>query len=172
MRSFLAIVLSLCGVLASANQSSYRLDVGDRIAIKVFNEDDMSIETRINDSGAINMPFVGNVIVVGRTATEIEQTLQSTLAAGYLVNPRVSVDILEYRPFFIRGAVKSPGSYPYQPGLTVEQAAAVAGGFTDRADLDSVLRGRDQFGIFKEDRVTLRADVAPGDTVTVEESFF
>lgn len=171
--SFLSIaIMSLLINVGKAETTKYRLGVGDRVLVTVFNETDLSVETRINDSGAVNMPYIGSVQAIGLTPQELEHEIELKLGADYLVNPEVSVDIREFRPFFIQGAVRNPGSYPYQLGLTIERATAIAGGFTSRADKSIFNLAREEAGDATELRVPLRARLEPGDIVTVKESFF
>lgn len=146
----------------------YRIAPGDLISIKVFGEPDLSLDrARVASNGAISFPLLGEVRVEGLTARQLEQKLTALLKDGYLKKPEVSVAILEYRPFYINGAVASPGSYGYQEGLTVEKAIALAGGLTKEADRSriSVVRegGRDK----KPVTATPRTPVYPGDVVNI-----
>lgn len=153
--------------------SSYRLGAGDVVSIRVFGEDDLSIEkVRLTDGGSIFMPNLGELVVRGKTLGEVEKMVVEGLSGRILVNPKVSVSVDEYRPFFINGMVDKPGGYPFQPGLTIRKAASLAGGFKERASLSKlfVIRGDDpQQRQYKAD---LNTPVYPGDIVTVEESFF
>ena len=119
--------------------STYKLAAGDVISIRVFGEDDLSREKiRLSDAGTIPYPALGELKALGLTIGELERTITQGLKAGYLVNPRVSVQIDEYRPFFINGMVERPGSYPFQPGLTVLKASSLAGGFKERASFGKI----------------------------------
>ncbi len=159
--------------IASQFLSGYRLGAGDVVSIRVFGEDDLSREKiRLTDSGSIFMPGLGEMVVRGKTLGEVEKMVVDGLSGRILVNPKVSVSVDEYRPFFINGMVDKPGGYPFQPGLTLRKAASLAGGFKERASLSKlfVIRGDDpQQRQFKAD---LNTPVFPGDIVTVEESFF
>jgi protein involved in polysaccharide export with SLBB domain len=109
--------------------SVYKLAAGDVITIRVFGEDDLSREKiRLSDAGTIPYPVLGEVKALGLTIGDIERTITKGLDGRYLINPRVSVTIEEYRPFYINGMVERPGGYPFQPGLTVLKAASLAGG--------------------------------------------
>ena len=105
------------------SMSQYQLGSGDRVKISVFGQDDLSMEVRLPDVGTINYPFLGEIKLVGLTADEVEKKIYDGLLGDYLVNPSVSVAIVEYRPFFIDGEVKRPGGYPYQPGLSVRRSS-------------------------------------------------
>jgi len=153
--------------------SSYTLGAGDVISIRVFGEDDFTKEKiRLTDAGTIFYPSVGEIRINGTTLGELEQIITQGLRGRILVNPRVSVEINEYRPFFITGMVKSPGSFPYQPGLTVRKAASLAGGFQERASLKKIFVIRERDASQRSERVELETPIGPGDLITVEESFF
>jgi protein involved in polysaccharide export with SLBB domain len=151
---------------------NYRLSTDDEISVTVFNEPDMSIEKiKVATNGTISIPLLGQVNVKGLTVVEVEQKLSTLLVNGYLKKPDVTISISEYRPFYINGEVKQPGSYPYRRDLTIEKAVALAGGFTARASKSSIslLSENDQRVLNK---VLLSAAVKPGDVITVSESFF
>ena len=153
--------------------SSYTLGAGDVISIRVFGEDDFTKEKiRLTDAGTIFYPSVGEIRINGTTLGELEQIITRGLRGRILVDPRVSVEINEYRPFFITGMVKSPGSFPFQPGLTVRKAASLAGGFQERASLKKIFVIRERDAAQKSERVELETPIGPGDLITVEESFF
>lgn len=161
---------SICHAADSALEQSYRLGAGDDIEIRVYGEDDMLVRTRISESGVINYPFLGSLTVKGVTVSELEQMITKGLKGAYLVDPAVSVNIVEYRPFFVNGEVNKPGAIPFQPGMTLRKAIAMAGGFTERANRSGgdVLRGGDE----KPQMLMLDAQVKPGDIITIKQSFF
>jgi polysaccharide export outer membrane protein len=153
--------------------SNYKLTAGDVITIRVFGEDDLSREKiRLSDAGTIPYPVLGEVKARGLTIGEIEKSITDGLRKGYLVNPRVSVTIEEYRPFYINGMVTNPGGYPYQPGLTVLKAASLAGGFKERASFSKISIIRENDPKNQPQKVDINARVNPGDTIFIEESFF
>ena len=165
--------LSLGSMAARADaivDQSYRLAAGDDIEIRVYGEDDMLVHTRIGESGVISYPFLGSITVKGLTVSELEQFIVKGLKGSYLVDPAVSVNIVEYRPFFMNGEVNKPGAFPFQPGVTLRKAIAMAGGFTERANRSGgeVLRGSDE----KSQTLTLDAQIKPGDIITIKQSFF
>ena len=170
----LAIFWSVCLWAQEGNlsMSQYQLGSGDRINISVFGQDDLSMEIRLPDVGTINYPFLGELKLVGMTAAEVESLIYEGLLGDYLVNPSVSVAIVEYRPFFIDGEVKRPGGYPYQPGLSVNKAAALAGGYTERANKDKITIVRETDGQQFEFSVSVTDMIQPGDIVTVNQRFF
>lgn len=150
----------------------YRLGAGDVINISVYGEEDLSRQKyRLPDSGVITFPF-GEVGALGLTLVELEGKIADGLRGGYLINPRVSVSMDEYRPFFISGQVDKPGAYPYKPGLTVRMAVSIAGGFKERASMSKIFVVREADTLHAQSKIGLDGAVFPGDTVTVEESFF
>jgi len=164
------MLVALGGRADNVVDQSYRLGPGDQIEILVYGEDDLTIRTRLGDSGVISYPFLGNITVKGLTIGELEQFLVKGLKGTYLVDPAVSINIVEYRPFFLNGEVNRPGAIPYQPGITLRKAIAMAGGFTERANRSTgeVLRGNEP----KSRPLSLDDQIKPGDIVTIKQSFF
>jgi polysaccharide export outer membrane protein len=153
--------------------SVYKLAAGDVITIRVFGEDDLSREkVRLTDAGTIPYPVLGEVKALGLTIGEIERSITKGLDGKYLINPRVSVTIDEYRPFYINGMVERPGGYPFIPGLNVLKAASLAGGFKERASFNKITIIRENDAKNEPVKVDINAPVNPGDTVFIEESFF
>lgn len=153
--------------------SKYKLSTGDVISITVYGEDDLKKEkTRLTDAGTISYPVLGEIEVRGKTVGDLEKMITEGLRGRYLVNPRVSVTIDEYRPFFISGQVANNGSFPFQPGLTVRKAVSIAGGFKERASMSKIFVVRDGDPTQTPIKVDLNAPINPGDILTVEESFF
>ncbi|WP_281985179.1 polysaccharide biosynthesis/export family protein [Azonexus hydrophilus] len=153
--------------------SNYRLSSGDVLTVRVLGEEDLSKEkVRLTDAGTVSLPAIGEVRAFGLTIGELERTVEDALRGRYLVNPKVSVSIDEYRLFYINGMVEKPGGYPYQPGLTIRKAASLAGGFRERASLTKIFIIRERDVTQRSQRVDLNTLVFPGDIVTVDESFF
>lgn len=152
--------------------SDYPLGPGDTLSITVFGEEELSVEVRLSDAGTISYPFLGEINTRGMTIGKLSDTIRARLADGYLVDPSVSVTVLEYRQFFIYGQVKQPGAYPYQPGLTLQKAVAVAGGFTERASSSKFFVLSENQADSAPVKIELNSAINPGDTVTIDESFF
>jgi protein involved in polysaccharide export with SLBB domain len=150
--------------------SNYRLGVGDKISIEVFNEKDLSIETTLTDAGTISYPFLGEIKALGVTIGTLSQLITRRLADGYLINPSVNVKVIGYREFYINGEVEKPGAYPFQPGLTLQRAIALAGGLTERASSSKQFILRD--GQESREKVIPEDKIMPGDVITIDESFF
>jgi polysaccharide export outer membrane protein len=157
--------------------ATYRLDAGDVISISVFDEEGLSMEAvEIGDSGVITYPLLGEVEVRGLTIAELDTRITSRLIdEEYLIRPDVTINMVEYRPFYIDGEVEEPGAYPYEPGLTLRRAVSLAGGFTERASRSRIEvindEGEEAELGSSEDEV-LATPVRPGDTITVNQRFF
>jgi len=152
--------------------SGYILGQGDVIGIQVFDEPDLTLEARVGSSGVINYSYLGDIKVTGRTPLELERQISTLLREGYLVNPSVNVTVVQYRPFFINGEVRSPGGYPYQPGLTLDKAISLAGGMTDRASTRKMFVIKALGDSDEQERVGMNYRVAPGDVISIDEGFF
>ena len=150
----------------------YTLGTGDRMAISVFGQDDLSAEVAVDSSGAVQMPLIGSVAASGLTTVELRESVEEELRNGYLANPRVSIEVLNYRPFYILGEVTRPGNYDYVDGLTVMMAAAMAEGFTYRASERKVLikrAGEEDYTVYQLSGTT---PILPGDTVLIPDRRF
>lgn len=152
----------------------YRLGHGDRLSVQVYGEAELSKEYAIGSNGRLSFPFIGEVPVMGLTAIEVGQRLTEALRGDYLIDPKVTVTVVRYRPIYVNGEVKSPGAMDFEPGLTVRQAISLAGGMTDRASARKIYRvpaGGNRTSS-KPQKVGLDVRLEPGDTITIEESFF
>jgi len=149
----------------------YRLGSGDRLRVIVFGEGDLSGEFDVSGSGKVALPLIGQVHAEGLTLSDFESAVEAKLQEGYLTSPKVSVEVLNYRPFYIYGEVGNPGQYPYRSGMTALNAIAVAGGYTYRANQDRlyITRGK---GNEVEYPASQAVKVLPGDVVRVPERFF
>lgn len=152
--------------------SDYPLGAGDLLSIQVFGEEELSVELRLSDAGTVSYPFLGELRVKGLTTGELSALIDQQLSDGYLVDPSVNITVKEYRQFFIHGQVEKPGGYPYQPGLTLQKAVALAEGFTERASSDKFFVVREGLQDSEAEKADLQTTIFPGDIVTVEESFF
>ena len=153
--------------------SSYRVGPGDVLSIRVMGEDDLSVKgVRLTDAGTLFYPALGELNVRGMTIGELEALVTSRLKGRILLNPQVLVQVEEYRPFFITGMVKAPGSIAYQPGLNVNKAAALAGGFQERASMSKIFVVREGKREDQMEKVELDSPIYPGDFIIVRESFF
>lgn len=151
---------------------TYHLDTGDQVKMTVYGEDDLSGTYQVDGNGNVQLPLIGQIHAAGLSIPDFQSAVEAKLSQGYLVNPRVSAEVANYRPFTILGEVNKPGEYPYENGMTVLNAVALAGGYTYRADQDTVYIRRK--GSAKEDEVPAddKTSVNPGDTVRVTERIF
>jgi polysaccharide export outer membrane protein len=156
----------------SISSDSYLLGAGDMIVIQVYGEDDLTLETRLRDNGKISYPFIGEINISNMSIQGLEDLITKELKGDYLINPRVTVTLQEYRQIYVNGEVKEPGGYEYQPGLTVHKAISLAGGFTDRADRKKILLVKENSPAGLATAVGLNDVVSAGDTLTIDESFF
>jgi polysaccharide export outer membrane protein len=150
----------------------YRVGSGDRLRIIVYGQDSLSNSYSVDATGQISMPLIGFVPVNGFTPHEVEQAVESRLRAGFLREPKVSAEVEAYRPFFILGEVTTPGQYPYVNGMTVQNAVAIAGGFTPRGYQGAATMTRTVEGQPVTGDVPIVAPVKPGDTIVIRERFF
>jgi protein involved in polysaccharide export with SLBB domain len=168
----LALVMAAVAQAQASGLSSYSLGAGDRIYIQVFGEEDLSREALLNDAGSFSYPFLGELNVKGLTVSQLQALVVSGLKGPYLVDPKVSVTILEYRRFYVRGEVDKSGGFPYEPGMTLQKAVSLAGGFTDRASRSKFYIVSDNTESDEPRLATLNTVIQPGDIITIEESFF
>jgi polysaccharide export outer membrane protein len=180
-RVALILLLALGAVVSSAAQQeiadgpvseNYRLGPGDRISVNVFNHSDLSGDYTLDGSGRFPMLLIGQVDAAGKTAAELEVAIVDALRPDYLVNPRVTVQVLTYRPFYIIGEINSAGAYPYVDGMTYLNAIAISGGYTFRAKQDIVYVIRAGDPEEEEIRLPVSDRVQPGDIIRVDERMF
>jgi len=162
---YLALAFFVAGAVSAQVDSNYKLGVGDRIKIVVFEEPDMSFDVSVDGVGVINYPYLDEIVIKGKTTAELESELISGLKGRVLVNPNIAVSVIEYRSFSIGGEVKNPGNYPFEPSLTLRKAINLAGGVTEWSN------GK-RFTIEREvavdnERLNLDSPVYPGDVVTI-----
>jgi polysaccharide export outer membrane protein len=157
---------------ATSGVEDYKLGFGDKLRVTVFNEPALSGEFAVSSEGNISMPLIGTVVAGGLAPDAVTRTIQGKLAEGYLRDPKVSAEVITYRPFFILGEVKAPGQYPYATGLTVVNAVATAQGFTPRSNRNVALIRRAGSTEEQPYRLTPELRVLPGDTIRIGERFF
>jgi protein involved in polysaccharide export with SLBB domain len=169
------IVLFASALHAAENEQpreNYQLGPGDKLSVTVFDQAELSGQYTINGAGQFVMPFIDEVQAEGLTIPELSELIVSKLKPDYLINPRVSIEVLNFRPFYIIGEIDSPGSYPYIEGMTYLTAVAIAGGFTYRAKKKYVMVKRKDDPEGKEIKTKLTEDLSPGDIIRVAERMF
>jgi polysaccharide export outer membrane protein len=150
----------------------YRLDSGDRMRITVFDQPALTSTYSVDQAGYISFPLIGSVPARGRTMQELEGTIAAKLKQGYLRDPDVTIEADRYRSVFIMGEVGQAGQYSYVPGMTVQNAIAIAGGFSTRANQRDVDVTRKINGDIVTGRVPISDPILAGDTVYVRERLF
>jgi polysaccharide biosynthesis/export protein len=177
-----ALALSACGhhartvrhseAFAASLHEPYTLATGDRLRVLVFGQDSLSNSYQVDSVGHISMPLIGAVGALGQTTKSLEHQIAAKLRGGFLRDPKVSVEVELYRPFFILGEVTTSGQYPFVNGMTIQTAVAIAGGFQPRADRYIAEITRQIQGEPVSGKVPLDTPVRPGDTITIRERFF
>lgn len=184
----LTLLLAACGTTGAVQQptsdregapaaqvqapSAYTLGSSDKLRVTVFGHPDLSGEFEVDGTGAISLPLIGQVKAVGLSTAQLEETIAAALANGYILNPRVSAEVINYRPFYILGEVGNPGTYPFTSGLTVQNAVAAAGGFTYRANKKTVFIKSIDSDREVAYELTPATVVKPGDTIRIGERIF
>ena len=162
-----------CAQATSSIQQTYRLGAGDKVHVDIFGQPEMSGDFLVDGTGSVQLPLVGQVKAAGLSIREFGSEVTKALRDGqYLKDPQVSIQVVNYRPFYIIGEVNKPGEYPYINDMSVLNAVALAGGFTFRADDSDVYirrNGEPSERRYPADQTT---KVVPGDIIRVGERFF
>ncbi len=173
-----ALFLAVIGWMAAGANAfgqeplEYRMGSGDNLRVTVFGQEDLSGRFLVDGSGFISLPLIGEVKAGGLTVREVEQTIVKKFKPDYLKNPSVSVAVLNYRPFYIIGEVKKPGSYAYVSGMKAINAIALAGGYTYRARENRLSLTRANDPERKKQPANHDTTVLPGDIIDVPVRFF
>jgi polysaccharide biosynthesis/export protein len=149
--------------------SVYTLGGGDVIRVKVYGDETATGSYKVDDAGTVSMPLVGQLHVAGLTSAQAAAAIAAALADGYVRNPDVAVEIETYRPFFIQGAVKTGGQFPYVSGMTVRAAVSTAGGYSDTAQRQRATIYRKVGDQMQKSVVDLDFPIYPGDTIVISE---
>jgi polysaccharide export outer membrane protein len=157
---------------SASSAESYILGPNDRIRLKVYGEPDITGEYEISNSGQVSIPLAGHIKAAGATTRQLEKSIAAALAKGIVRDPRVNVEIAQYRPYYILGEVKKSGEYPYRHGLTVLDAVASAGGCTYRANENKVFLRRAGAGAEETYPLDAPVPVYPGDNIRIPERYF
>jgi exopolysaccharide production protein ExoF len=182
----LAIVPGITALAAPPGDTGYRLDVGDKLRVKVFEWRSATGDVHewtpltgdydVGADGAISIPLLGSLEASGLTIDQLADAISNQLQSklGLTIRPQASIDIVQYRPFYILGDVNKPGEYPYRPGLTVLEAISVAGGRYRVNDPALVLNAsgdlhvlRLQYNQLLAQRVRLEAELNDASAMTV-----
>jgi polysaccharide biosynthesis/export protein VpsN len=152
--------------------ADYVLGSGDNLRISVFGEDSLTGQFTVASNGHISFPLIGDVQASGKTVREVREEIAAALADGYIKDPRVSAEVMTFRPYYILGEVEKPGEYPYIGGITVMNAIATAGGFTYRANNHDVFIKKPNETTEHKVRLNDTIELSPGDTLRVGERYF
>jgi protein involved in polysaccharide export with SLBB domain len=155
-----------------AATTSPDLQRGDKIKITVFGEDRLSGEYEIDPAGFVSLPLAGTVKAAGLSKQQLERALAAKFKSEYLRDPKVTVDVTSFKPFYILGEVGKPGEYPFKGGLNVLSAIALAGGTTYRASGSSVFIKHSSDQDFMEYPLSASIPVVPGDLIRIPERYF
>jgi polysaccharide export outer membrane protein len=150
---------------------TYRLGSGDQLRVIVFGQDNLSRLYNVDSSGSVALPLIGPIRARGLTPAQLANDIAHELKQKYVKDPKVSVEVETYRPFFILGEVNKR-QYPYVNAMTVEAAVAIAEGYTERAKQRMVRLTRKFGGVMSTVMVPPDYPVQPGDTIYVMERFF
>ena len=168
------------------SQSSHVLVPGEFIQIKVFQEPDLDTSVRIPGDGHVNFPLIGEIALAGQSVQQAIRVIHDRLQARFLVNPQVSIAVLESakRLFTVLGQVQRPGTYrfPEQQELDLLQVIGIAGGYTRLADPGRIIVKRRIDGAEKVIRLDGKRlakgesvepfSIMSGDVITVGERLF
>ena len=169
----LMATLLLGGWSEDATSASLRIEVGDRVTITVYDEPDLDVKGfKVPKSGRVSVPLIGNINVLGKSESEVTTLVTGLFADGYLKRPRVTVSVERIQLYFIKGEVRQPGGYRFVEGLSIQKAIALAGGYTERAAEEDISVVSESKPGRSRTRVSPAAAVAPGDIITIGESFF
>lgn len=176
--ALLSIILSGCA-MAPVNSTTpvpeandYVLGVGDTVRINVYGQEEMSQEYKVEPDGVISLPLIGAIGASGYSTREIEDAIVAKLHPDYMVNPRVSVELVSFRSMYVLGEVQQPGQYEYVPNMTVMQAVAMAGGYTYRASENNAEVTRHVKGALNTFTVDDKTMLKPGDTILIKRRWF
>lgn len=158
--------------LRAAAAAPPQLQAGEKIRVMVFGENSLSGEYQIDPSGFVSLPLAGTVKAAGLTQNDLAREIEASLRSGYLKDPKVTISILEFRPFFILGEVEKPGAYPYSSGLNAMSAIATAGGTTYRASQSTVLIQHAGEGEMRAYDASKSIPILPGDVIQIPRRYF
>lgn len=152
--------------------SAYRIGAGDRVKIAILEHEELGVEADVVDDGTMEVPLIGSIRAAGRTSPELRALLTERFARDYIKDPKVNVEVTEFRPFYVLGQVNKPGSYDFVPDIDIRRAVAIAGGFTRRADTDGAILVRETTDDRSRTRVGLGTPVFPGDVIEIDRRLF
>ena len=153
-------------------KGSYVLGTGDQIEITVYGQEQISGNYIVDSNGNIALPLIQSIPAKGLTIPELQNNIRNELSPKYLKDPKVSIQVLQYRDIYILGEVRNPGKFSYVPNMTLLQAIAVAGGHTYRAQEDKAEITRETSEGVQTFMAPAKTFVEPGDTIIVKRRWF
>ena len=168
----LSALFLLTGLVQAKERLQHQLEPGDQLQITIFNHPDLSGKFEVDSMGTLSLPLILKTQAEGLTLKELEDSIIAKLQPDYIKDPKITIEVLNYHPFYIIGEVTRPGSYPYVHGLTVMRAIALAGGHTYRAKKNKALLSRANDSDKKEISADYDTAILPGDTIEIPERFW
>lgn len=168
----LSSVLLLTDSALAQERLQHQLEPGDQLQITIYGHDDLSGKFEVDNLGTLSLPLIQKVKAEGLTLIELETAITAKLHPDYIKNPKISIEMLNYHPFYIIGEVNNPGSYPFANGLTIMRAVALAGGYTYRAKKNKALLTHANDPDKKKTPANHDTTIAPGDTIEIPERFW
>ena len=152
--------------------TSPRLQTGEKIRVTVYGEASVSGDYQIDPSGFVSLPLAGTVKAAGLTQAELERDLAKKFRGEYLRNPKVTISVIEFRPFYVMGEIQKPGVYPYSSGLNILSAIAIAGGTTYRGSRSTVEIQHAGESEMREYALAASLQILPGDIIRIPQRYF
>lgn len=180
-RLFLVLLVSLAGLAAAPEDTTYTLRPNDTVRLSVYEEPDLSVQVRILKTGQASFPLIGSVEIGGLTVADAARNIRERYAKDYLVDPKLTLTVDEYATEFISviGAVKNPGQLPMPVSGNLDLASAMAsvGGLAEDADANNIQLVRasgtaSSFSMAAIQGESGRVRLGPGDRIIVNQSAF
>lgn len=170
--TLLSVFFLFTGITQATERLQHQLEPGDQLQITIFGHPDLSGKFEVDSMGTLSLPLILKTQAEGLTLKELEDAIIAKLQPDYIKDPKITIEILNYHPFYIIGEVNRPGSYPYVNGLTVKRAIALAGGHTYRAKKNKALLSRANDPENKDVSADYDTTILPGDTIEIPERFW
>jgi polysaccharide biosynthesis/export protein len=157
----------------AAPGEAYHLLIGDRVTVTVYGEENLSGVRDVTPTGDLDLPLIGNVRAVGRTPPELERIIAERYKQGkFLTDPKLTIEVVQYRPVYVFGEVPKQGAVVYHSGLNALTAITAAGGLTYRGSRDTVLIQHAGETAWTEYPLVSTVTVLPGDIIRVPERYY
>ena len=166
---------------ASKLSDVYVLGAGDKLRIVLYGGDpttgragssDAANQYVVSDMGTVDAPYIGEIAAAGLTVDQLKRNITAKLSDGYIKDPKVGIDIVVSRPFYIVGEINHPGAYPCTTGSRLVSAVAIAGGYTYRANEDFAVVERKQGDRIVKGRAAPDTPILPDDVIHIPERYY